>query len=1357
MKRFLSLCAAFCAACVMGGWQTERSADGGSIVLYNDGGDAALKAKKGIIFPMAGSGVCMKKEFDLTRLPPEWRSDIGGAALRLHLSVGDQSRAVKKLPKANGLTEEILLIVNGREIKLPTASPLLTAPPAKWRDIPIPAELIKGDKLDLRIRKVASATNDDYFYVTMDTSAPQESSLISVDGGRHFAKESKHIPGRRGEFMARLVLYRGKQELHVNFKDPEAVKLFELKGGAEYRDGMLMFNGSTSAAVLKDSASFNVGEKGFTVAGVIRMDDNKGSSKSDHNMLFAHKHDSWFLGRTGNQINLSFSDHGKLWNNALFGSEFPDLGEWVHLAAVFERINEVAQGNVGYRLSLYLNGELSGQRFFLYAEPTRSPDPVIIGNGFGNGLYGFKGAVASLDIIARGLNEGEIAELVKKADHISKLPAGFYELRPETAAAFRSIVPRNALTGWLLGVLRRAVDTGYDQNVMIEILRRHGGLLSSDLSGKALIEKWNGACPQFTLIGSSGAVLAVANGRGSGNSPVLGMFDPVTGQDVFDGRAAGWMLDLGGRKIHDRSSGVTYETGPVKFTADGGSFHVVWRKAGDFECVSDFVFDGVRLEQDFEVKNLRGDVLLTSVDFPRYFLRKLPGKKDKLVFPYFCGVVYDEPAHSFGRIGSYPSAHSSMQFIGYYDELKNGVYAAFEATDAALKTHCVSGRSNVMEYKWSNPVAFPKQGKGGNGFKSAGCAVIQLYRGDWFEAGQIYKKFVEAKAPWAVRELPRKDTPKWYHENCFWMVASKEHYRGLSYLRDYFDLPYAIWLCRWQVVDRGTEKDSLPLLGFNEETKHAVAQLSAKGIYLHPYYNGHLLGWVEGQGEYVDRSKTDIFINGVGRERNGQPFWESYGRPWPVMCPGTKVWQEMLVRMGKVSVDNGVNGCYFDQLPCAQVRLCYASNHGHAPGDPRSWTHGYMTALRELRRRYPQIALDGEDNNEVYANTLDGYMTWRWSEPGHVPLFQSIYGGGRTQFTGRGFDAFGGYSGSYEATFAKLGEQFVFGEQIGWMHIFDIRWGTPRRLYAKKLAHLRRALLGYLNEADMLHPPEFAEPVPRTSAHWGCVNANIPWDKVLSSSWKRLHDGRILMLFTNTTDETVTVRPTTRYPGYDKLAVCSEGADGARFVELKDAASLPEVKLAPYASEVWLLGKDFDRGEAEKIAETARRVGTFTDPGKSIYHNAPSFHVCNKLKAAPGRWFSAMDASWMLYAFREIHPSVGFSRARHATPEQKGNWILAHAGSVVSYGEVGFGDKPPKFLEVQIAVSKENAGGKISFDDITAGSDVNHELAEITTECTGGFFRWRTVRVPLRPVTGKRKVVFHFTGKDCNFRAWRVL
>ena len=164
MRFFCMLFAMLFAASGFAAWETQISPDGKSAVFGNDTGDAAIKNKKMKLFSMASDGNWIEKVFDLTKLPPEWKKSCGSAALRIYMQVADQSRAVKKLPKLNGFTEKLVIMINGKKKIFPVGSTLFPRA-LKWVDIPITADELKGDTLTFRMGKVKSATNDDYVYV----------------------------------------------------------------------------------------------------------------------------------------------------------------------------------------------------------------------------------------------------------------------------------------------------------------------------------------------------------------------------------------------------------------------------------------------------------------------------------------------------------------------------------------------------------------------------------------------------------------------------------------------------------------------------------------------------------------------------------------------------------------------------------------------------------------------------------------------------------------------------------------------------------------------------------------------------------------------------------------------------------------------------------------------------------------------------------------------------------------------------------------------------------------------------------------------------------------------------------------
>jgi hypothetical protein len=103
----------------------------------------------------------------------------------------------------------------------------------------------------------------------------------------------------------------------------------------------------------------------------------------------------------------------------------------------------------------------------------------------------------------------------------------------------------------------------------------------------------------------------------------------------------------------------------------------------------------------------------------------------------------------------------------------------------------------------------------------------------------------------------------------------------------------------------------------------------------------------------------------------------------------------------------------------------------------------------------------------------------------------------------------------------------------------------------------------------MLRPLTFKDEVPKINSVWGGLRIgvrNIETDKIQSSAWRRI-DGNIMVVFVNTVNETVKVRPVMDFSG--KLTICREGAEAP-----VNPATVPEVELGPYACEVWFFGND---------------------------------------------------------------------------------------------------------------------------------------------------------------------------------------
>ncbi|MDD5707587.1 MAG: hypothetical protein PHR35_16825, partial [Kiritimatiellae bacterium] len=401
-----------------------------------------------------------------------------------------------------------------------------------------------------------------------------------------------------------------------------------------------------------------------------------------------------------------------------------------------------------------------------------------------------------------------------------------------------------------------------------------------------------------------------------------------------------------------------------------------------------------------------------------------------------------------------------------------------------------------------------------------------------------------------------------------------------------------------------------------------------------------------------------------------------------------------------------------------------------------------------MRMKHPRMAFDSEENGEAYADILDGFMVWRWTEPGHVPLFPSLYAG-RMQFTGRLFNE--NTPGDEASFFAKCAEQLVNAEQIGWFRAAEIRFNGAKRLYMKKMAHLRRALLPWFNEADMLHPLSFAAGPGELTCRWGAVGTAQPVTRprIRHSVWKRPEG--VMIVFVNSANEPVAAQPVLSAAALGlacdglALTVCREG--GAVPVTVPaPTQSIQRLDLPPYASEVWLVKAAanvsnawFD-GHAQTTATAMGRIGEFT-AGPPIFvmdtrDTAPR-------EAASGRWIGMPDIVSYLGTIPSQSDYVG--------------WMMTDG--VIYFGTVDFGTSTAdRRIEADLAVEPHFAGSDMGFF-IDSPIDNGNRIAYFPKlESTGGGDRFVAVSAPLTAVTGRHKAFARFgTANACNFRRWRIV
>ena len=1106
-----------------------------------------------------------------------------------------------------------------------------------------------------------------------------------------------------------------------------------LKGGAKIEDGKLILDGKTAYAEIPDSNKIQLTQSGMTLSIVTRLKDNgtKDGKNDAHDMFFC-KERTFIFGRNCRGYYVNFHD-GKKWCADLKGGLLPPVGEWIHTAAVFEYVNDRAQGDVGFHLRIYENGEQVCSKKFLWTDPVSRDFPIKLGNGFGGNPWLLHGEIGEAAIFNRSLSPGEINSLFQKSRYTVKIPKGFSEINAPLANRIAEMKKKysHPVATWIINTLERSASTGYPQEKIGQILNQYEKLAQIQDIDK-LQKEFNRQQKELYLYTNPEMAILIHLGKGKGAHPLAGLYSMKTQKEIFGERTLSWKIRGRSEKksveVNSNSPLVDWECHP-----DGESaWKIRWTSNGDlkFTVESRMVFSGARVESDLKVNGISG--LLSEVNYPQYAFAKLNDGGDSMVYPYMLGAVVKDPTReSFykGQWARYPSGRASMQFGAYYD-WKTGIYFGYEDGLARSKDYEAKGLRGNLHAGWTSPIAYDPNDKTSS-FSMSGKAVLELYQGEWYEAGLIYRKFLERDARWWIRDLPRQDTPEWFRNNTLTILAvmatehNVEQHRDMSaYLKVYFEHPLILHWYSWDDFKRAGWPHFIP----NSYTLALNKQIRAAGIQTIPYIDDRL--WKIKDGP----DNTDWMYQSHGskyaiRNQDGSINTEKYRTKgeFAAMCPAVKEWQNVLVNLTDRLANYGFSGAYHDQVATGMPIYCFDAKHGHRLNDSSLWLEqGYWPIFeqihRKLKKSHPDFCHTSEDNSEPYLKCFDGYLIWRTNYQNMIPLFISIYSG-RAQFHGLAYN--GETPGDEQSFFSKAARQTVYSEQLGHFLLSELSYPDERRLFIKKAAHVRTVMLPYFNTGRMLAPIRYAKPPKEHVSLWGGAQLEKISRPVIESCAWLLPDGSIAYVFANSSPKTETAELATNSEWW----ICREGA--AEPVKSND----PVVHMKPRSFEIRVDGSE---KEAIRIQKSMRRFSSFNfgkSAGMSIKYTP------KKISANRGDLITVKDSAGVM--------GCALTKDRHHAGYFQNNALIFF--DVVDFGSTGT-DK----MAVNVGVSPDLAGGVIEAV-VTDPDGKETVVGKITLAATGGFNDYQDQIFRLeRKLYGKQKIHFHFIGNAiCNFRGWK--
>jgi len=607
--------------------------------------------------------------------------------------------------------------------------------------------------------------------------------------------------------------------------------------------------------------------------------------------------------------------------------------------------------------------------------------------------------------------------------------------------------------------------------------------------------------------------------------------DVAAAREMLAGGEAFWRLVVedptGKKQTLDNRSGWKHVSTSARPARRSGRV-LLWRDATvrgssvtlPLEVRCEISLEGPRSTWNLSVENA-SSFSLRTVSFPLVATRPLgdSGRDDAVVFPRGPGERHVDPFTKPVSYGSdYPTGWGSYQFMTHYDRA-GGVYVATHHPVASTKYLEAGTRANgkqwMMEFRWpAENATIP-----GNDFDMPGPAVVELFRGDWFDAALIYRDWVRRNARWWPADESRSDTPRWMHDVAVWAMTGGTTQSVVGPVSDfaaYMGVPTALHWYNWHQIPFDTDYPHyFPAKpGFAD----GVRQLQVAGVRVMPYINGRL--WDTGLEDFEKVARPF-----ATKDERGNPYVEEYGskRKLAPMCPATKLWQdkvnEIVLRL--LGPGGGVDGVYIDQIAAAKPCLCFDRSHGHPLAGGHWWmTLGYWPMLERLRadmkKQHPDAMITTECNGEAYVRFFDGYLTWHWQYDGQVPVWPAIYGG-RVQMFGRAYR--GGPTRSL-ALRMKAAQQLVYGEQIGWLGPEVIR-EKENGPFIRRMARLRYALRDYLADGEMARPPRLAGDIPDVTADWQWHGVWPVTDRAVQAGAWRARDGRLALIFVNVTTGTL--------------------------------------------------------------------------------------------------------------------------------------------------------------------------------------------------------------------------------------------
>ena len=483
----------------------------------------------------------------------------------------------------------------------------------------------------------------------------------------------------------------------------------------------------------------------------------------------------------------------------------------------------------------------------------------------------------------------------------------------------------------------------------------------------------------------------------------------------------------------------------------------------------------------------------------------------------------------------------SYGYPGWYP-----MVTAFMRGDAGLyfAAHDREARIKSLEYTKMGDVYFetPVENAGVAGKAASGpkhSVTVAAFRGDWWRAADIYRKFA-LTCPWTAKGpmAKRADYPRAMSDVDIWCRIGGTTLQNMTKMN-------AVFRKAWPGVKIGSRWYNWNIQPFDHDYPEFRAQKGVSehlawcrdnGILAMPYVNGRIWDAALMSFQYA--------LKDACRKRSGAPQIERYGsEDFAVMCPTAKLWHDVLFRMGTNVIDAlGAPAIYYDQISCSRPQLCFDASHGHPAGGGTWWADGYREALTRIHAKFSaaNVPITSEGAAETWMDVVDGHLICgREADCNDVPFLPAVYSG---------YTIFFGTETSFRddsrAVFARIAEGTVHGVVTGswkeWRLFRDTSTAdaavTAADIYA--CAKVRRSAADYLVYGHMEDALRPLDPLPSVQVEWNSsrefkytkIGKPVPpphrveFPAVIGAVWRNVEGSRRAVVAANVSGEAVKVR-----------------------------------------------------------------------------------------------------------------------------------------------------------------------------------------------------------------------------------------